>query len=78
MAGNDFEYKPQFSRLDASYGHLLLGNGLMDFEWQNYEKSGFFVRDEVKQMASFKDNEGSTYVITGINNSSPKIFKVNE
>ena len=76
MAGNDFEYKPQYSRLDANYGSLLLGNGKMDFEWQNYTKSGFFIRDEVKHLAILKDKNGQEYLFTAINDKTPKVFKL--
>lgn len=76
-AGNNFEFKPQFSRLDASYGNILLGDGNMTFEWQHYNQSGFFVREEVKHLSSFKDNQGREYLFTAINDSKPKVFKFN-
>ena len=78
MAGNNFEYKPQFSRLDASQGNLLLGDGKLGFTWQEYDASGFKVRDEVKYIEQFKDKNGKTFVITAINNNKPKIFAINE
>ncbi|QLE00832.1 VCBS repeat-containing protein [Galbibacter sp. BG1] len=78
MAGNNYEFKPQFSRLDANYGSVLLGNGKGDFTWQDYNKSGFFVKGEVKKLAQFKDKSGATYLLVAINNEQPKIFKVNE
>ncbi len=78
MAGNNFEFKPQYSRLDANYGSVLLGDGAMNFEWQDYNTSGFFVRDEVKHLRKFKDAGGKTFVVTAINNSKPKIFAINE
>lgn len=78
MAGNDFEYKPQFSRLDASYGHVLLGDDQLNYRWQNHTSSGFFVRDEVKHIEIFTDKRGNKYVITAINNGAPKTFKIND
>ena len=78
MGGNDFEFKPQFSRLDANYGSVLLGNGLMDFEWQDYNTSGFYVRDEIKHLKQFKDNKGKIFMVAAINNNTPKIFQLNE
>lgn len=78
MGGNNFEFKPQFSRLDANYGNVLLGNGKMDFEWQDYNKSGFFVRNEIKHLKTFKDKTGQKYIVAAINNDKPKIFKLNE
>lgn len=78
MAGNNFEFKPQFSRLDSNYGSVLLNNGNLDFEWQDYEKSGFFIKNEVKHLSQFKDKNGKTYIIAAINNSKPKIFLRND
>ncbi len=78
MAGNNYEYKPQFSRLDAGYGNLLLGDGNLGFEWQEYDVSGFNVRDEVKYMEQFKDKNGKKFVIVAINNNKPKIFAIDE
>ncbi len=78
MGGNNFEFKPQYSRQDASYGHVLLGDGNMNFSWQNYENSGFFIRNEIKHLRSFKDKNGRAYLITTINNNEPKIFSLNE
>ncbi len=78
MAGNNFEFKPQFSRLDASYGNLLLGDGKMGFEWQNYQDSGFNIKDEVKHLAPFKDQNGNLFLVVAINNEKPKIFAINE
>ncbi|WP_420603928.1 VCBS repeat-containing protein [Flagellimonas sp.] len=78
MAGNNYEYKPQFSRLDASYGNLLLGDGKLGFEWQNYDASGFKIKDEVKYLEQFKDKNGNTFIIAAINNNKPKIFAINE
>lgn len=78
MAGNNFEFKPQFSRLDAGYGNLLLGDGKLGFEWQDYDTSGFNIRDEVKYLKQFKDKNGKVFVIAAINNNTPKIFAINE
>jgi hypothetical protein len=78
MGGNNFEFKPQYSRLDANYGSVLLGDGKLGFEWQNYDRSGFFIKNEIKHIKQFKDKNGRTYIITAINNEKPKIFTFNE
>ncbi|MEQ8573943.1 MAG: VCBS repeat-containing protein, partial [Fulvivirga sp.] len=75
MGGNNFELKPQFSRQDASYGHVLLGDGNMDFSWQSYSESGFFIRDEIRHIKSFSDKNGNKYLITAINKGEPRVFK---
>ena len=78
MAGNNFEFKPQYSRLDANYGSVLLGSGNLDFIWQDYNTSGFEVKDEVKHLKTLKDKSGKIYVIAAINNNTPKLFSINE
>ena len=77
MGGNFFELKPQFSRQDASYGHVLLGDGKLGFEWQPYTKSGLFVRDEVRHINTFKDRGGKEYILIAVNNGQPRIFAYN-
>ncbi|AVR46709.1 RNA-binding protein [Christiangramia fulva] len=76
MAGNNFEFKPQFSRLDASFGNVLLGDGKLNFEWQDYNKSGFAIKDEVKYLKRFKDSKGRTFIIAAVNNEKPRIFEI--
>ncbi|UOY04825.1 VCBS repeat-containing protein [Muricauda sp. SCSIO 64092] len=74
MAGNNFEYKPQFSRLDANYGNVLLGDGDLNFEWQNYGETGFFIRDEVKHLKMVRDKDNNRFLIAAINDGKPKIY----
>ncbi|MDG1571811.1 VCBS repeat-containing protein [Robiginitalea sp. M366] len=78
MAGNNYEFKPQFSRLDASYGNVLLGDGKLNFTWQPYNTSGFFVPEEVKYLRELKDKSGRTYVLAAANNSKPRLFEIHE
>ncbi|MEK6153315.1 VCBS repeat-containing protein [Flavobacteriaceae bacterium 3-367] len=74
LGGNNFEFKPQYSRLDASYGSVLLGTKNGEFNWQPYEDSGFFVEGEIKHLLPFKDNKGKEYLIVGRNNDTPQVF----
>lgn len=78
MAGNNFEFKPQYSRLDANYGSVLLGDGKLGFTWQDYNTSGFVVKNEVKHLKTIRDKDGKTYVISAINNQAPKLFSIND
>ena len=78
MGGNNFEFKPQFSRLDASYGSVLLGDGKMGFDWQDYNTSGFFLRGEVKHLSTLADKNGKRYLVAAVNEGKPRIFEVNE
>ncbi len=78
MAGNNYEFKPQFSRLDANYGSVLLGDGNLNFTWQDYNTSGFLVKNEVKHLKTLKDKKGKRYVLAAINNEAPKLFLIND
>ncbi|MEM9142562.1 MAG: VCBS repeat-containing protein [Bacteroidota bacterium] len=74
LGGNNYEFKPQYSRLDAGYGNVLLGDGRMSFTWQDHDQSGFFVKGEVKHLSQIKDAKGNRYLVAAINKGIPKIF----
>lgn len=78
MGGNNFEFKPQYSRLDANYGSVLINDGNLGFSWQEYNDSGFFIKNEIKHIKQFKDKNGKSYIITAINNDKPKVFSIND
>ncbi|SDL70598.1 Repeat domain-containing protein [Kriegella aquimaris] len=78
MGGNNYEFKPQYSRLDASYGNVLLGDGKLGFKWQDYNTSGFFVKGEIKHLEKFKDKNGNSFLITAINDDKPKILALDD
>ncbi len=78
LGGNQYEFKPQFSRLDANYGSVLLGNKNETFSWVPYNQSGFFVKGEVKQVKIIKDKNKKVSIIAVINDNTPKIFRRNE
>jgi hypothetical protein len=78
MGGNHFEFKPQFSRQDASYGHVLLGNKDLDFEWVDYVQSGFFVREEIRYLKPIEGKSGEKFMVAAINNGVPRIFKMSK
>lgn len=78
MGGNRFEMKPQFSRQDASFGHVVLGNAEHGFEWKNFNESGFFIKGEIRQLRNFTDRKGNKFVIAAMNNDVPRVFKFNQ
>jgi enediyne biosynthesis protein E4 len=78
MGGNHFDFKPQFSRQDGSFGHVLLGDGKLGFNSQNFNESGFFVREEIRHLKSFADKNGKKYFFAAINSDRPRVFKLNQ
>lgn len=77
IGGNDSGFLPQFSKLDASFGHVLINKGNMQFDVLESNESGFFVKGDLRQFAEVTV-KGEQYVLCTINNSQPKFFKINE
>ncbi|TDE54787.1 VCBS repeat-containing protein [Flavobacterium sp. GT3P67] len=78
LGGNQYEFKPQFSRLDANYGSVLLGSRKGVFSWLPYNKSGFFIKGEVKHVKTIKNKNNTISIIAVVNDDTPKIFKSHE
>ena len=76
LAGNNYNFKPQFSRLDANQGLVLFGDEIGNFK--NQTQTGFKVKGEVKAMRWFRNKSGKRYLIVGVNNDIPKIFSLND
>jgi len=78
LGGNQYEFKPQFGRLDASHGSVLLGNKKGKFSLVSYPKSGLFITGEVQKMKTIRTKNKSTLFIAVVNNGSPKLFTIHE
>jgi enediyne biosynthesis protein E4 len=77
MFGNEFNFKPQFSRQDANHGLVLLGNKRLNFDLESYQKSGLLIREQVRHIKSLSDKSGNRFVVTAINNARPRVFRQN-
>jgi hypothetical protein len=73
MAGNDAGFLPQFSKLDASFGHTLLNRGGGNFEWMENLSSGLMIRGDVKTLASLTI-KNKKHLIATVNGQKPKLF----
>jgi len=73
--GNEFESRPQFSRQDANYGQVLIGDGKLGFKFQPYNESGFYLREQVKALKAFSDKNGQRFMIVAINSGLPKVYR---
>ncbi len=76
LGGNQFGFKPQFSRLDANYGSILLGSKSGVYSWLPYNKSGFNIKGQVKSIQKIKNKNNLVSIIAVINNEKPKIFNL--
>ncbi len=78
LGGNDYDFLPQFSRLDASFGHALFNERGAGFKWVQNSDSGFFVEGEVKDIRLVQEGAKES-IIVGVNNEAIKAFRfVNE
>lgn len=74
MAGNDAGFMPQFSKLDASFGHTLLNQGSGNYEWVENRSSGFFLNGDVKTLAPIVV-KGKKHLLATVNGAKPRLFK---
>lgn len=75
MGGNASGFLPQFSRLDASYGHVLLNDASGGFTLVPNAESGFSVRGDLKDLTQITIG-ADTYLVATVNDSSPKVFRL--
>jgi hypothetical protein len=73
LAGNDAGFMPQYSKLDASFGHVLINQGNGQYLRMENRDSGFFVRGDVKSLITLPVQGKKTLLVT-INNQKPLLF----
>lgn len=75
LGGNKFGFPPQFGRLDANQGQLLINEGKGQFRVLTGLSTGMHLRDEVKQLLPLQLN-GEKALIMAINNRKPVIYRL--
>ena len=75
LAGNDVGFMPQFSRLDASFGHVLLNRGDGQYDYLPNRQSGFSIRGEVKTLAVLYVKE-KKHLLATVNGQAPRLFSL--
>jgi hypothetical protein len=76
-AGNTFEFQPQFSRLDASYGNVIINHGNRNFEALLPGASGLQVRGQVRDMVMLPAKQRNRMLFLQ-NNEAPVLYEVNK
>ncbi|HYF32239.1 MAG TPA: VCBS repeat-containing protein [Chitinophagaceae bacterium] len=76
MGGNEFGFQPQFARLDASPGHVLMNNGKGGFTLLPESQTGLQLRGQVREMAEIPVKD-KRYILVLQNDDYPKLFKIN-
>jgi enediyne biosynthesis protein E4 len=74
--GNQFGFLPQFEKLDASFGDVLLNDGTGNFIWQPTKYTGLNLRGELRDIKVVKNSHG-TFVLFLQNNEVPLMYKFN-
>lgn len=75
LGGNQFYLQPQFGRLDASYGQVLLNEGKGSWNVLLPSISGLEIRGEVKDIIHFNTADGSELLFLQ-NDELPQLYKI--
>ncbi|MGZ5135553.1 MAG: VCBS repeat-containing protein, partial [Flavitalea sp.] len=76
VGGNQFGFQPQFGRLDASMGQLLVNTGNKHFQSIPAKQSGLKLQGQVKDIVEIP-GKNFRYVLILQNNETPALFKIN-
>jgi hypothetical protein len=74
LGGNNFNYQPQFGRMDASYGDVYLNRGNLQFEHVRDSKSGIHITGQIRDMNKL-NIKGKDYLLVAVNNEKPRLYK---
>ena len=77
LGGNQFGFLPQFERLDASLGDVLINDGKGGFSWQDAANTGLNLRGEMRDIATIK-GKTKTYMLFLQNDQVPVLYEVNK
>ncbi len=74
LGGNRTALLPQFGRLDASFGHVLLNKGNRSWEYRSGISTGFSYRGVTKGLLSIRTKRKPSILLIP-NNDQPKLFE---
>ncbi|MGK2861559.1 MAG: VCBS repeat-containing protein, partial [Chitinophagaceae bacterium] len=73
--GNKFNFPPQFGRLDASFGDVLINRGAGNFEKVKPASSGLDMTGEVRDIKEIR-SKGKSYILITRNDQFPLLYKL--
>ncbi len=76
LGGNKFGFLPQFSRLDASFGHVLINDGKGNFICMPAASSGLEIRGEIKDIIELPGRK-TNHLLFLVNNDYPQLYRLN-
>ncbi len=77
LGGNKYGFPPQFGRLDASYGDVLINDDKGDFTRLDYNQSGLEIKGEVKDILEIPSVK-KDYLLFLRNDDYPALFEIND
>ena len=77
LGGNKFGFLPQFCRIDASYGSVLLNDGNGKFTNVPMDQSGLSIRGEVRDLKLLDEGKNEMLLFLQ-NNDYPLLYQVNK
>lgn len=75
MAGNDDGFMPQFSKLDAGFGYVLINRGNGAYDRVESRESGFSIRGNVKSIKAITV-KGKKYILATANKQTPRLYEL--
>lgn len=75
LGGNNFNFPPQFGRLDASYGDVLINKGNSKFQWVPPAASGINLTGEIKDI-KFINGRDKRFLLIVQNDLIPVLYQL--
>jgi len=75
LGGNNFCFIPQFGRLDASLGHVLLNEGKGRFKWLYPDQSGLNIKGQVRDITVVPSGSRKLLLFL-VNDEYPQLFEM--
>src|SRR6185503_4492464 len=75
LGGNEFGFLPQFGRLDASFGHVLLGKGHGQFQYAGYDTSGLQLPGQIRDITPLPAGKKQMYLLFLRNDDYPALYR---
>jgi len=75
LGGNNYGFQPQFGRLDASFGHVLINNGKGAFAIMDPQQSGLQLEGVLRDIVEIQDKDRS-YLLFLRNDDYPVLNQV--
>jgi hypothetical protein len=75
--GNQSGFPPQFGKLDASYGDVLINDRKGGFTWIDAKQSGLQIRGEVRDIKEISTSTNKFFLFAR-NNDFPVLYQLNK